>query len=154
MRDAVDRGDVVVGEERDGAVPEGDGRDGAFVLQGLGVGEPGVVVDRGMQVGVAHLPGAEAKAFGGAGSVGADAVKMTECLHRLRRARTALYEQAYLESIEDPEFVDAVARITAAAKLLNGVAANMASAAAFIASLAGFLGAVGEVMPALTTHLG
>jgi len=87
-------------------------------------------------------------------SVGADAVKMTECLHRLRRARTALYEQAYLESIEDPEFVDAVARITAAAKLLNGVAANMASAAAFIASLAGFLGAVGEVMPALTTHLG
>jgi len=87
-------------------------------------------------------------------SDGADAVEMTECLHRLRRARTALYEQVYLESIDAPDFVNAVDRITGAAKLLDGVAANMASATAFIASLAGFLGAVGAVMPVLTKHLG
>jgi hypothetical protein len=70
----VDRDDVVGGEERDGAMPEGGCCDGLLVLQGLGVGKPGVVIDRGMQVGVADLPRAGAKPFGAAGGVGADAV--------------------------------------------------------------------------------
>ncbi|MFE2034910.1 hypothetical protein ACFXBB_16920 [Streptomyces scopuliridis] len=55
-------------------MPEGGGRDGAFVLQGLGAGEPGVVVDCGVEVDVADSAGVAPGPFGGAGFVGADPV--------------------------------------------------------------------------------
>jgi hypothetical protein len=87
-------------------------------------------------------------------STGAAAVKMTDCLAQLRQARTALYEQVYLEAITDPAFVAAVDKLTAAAKHLDDVASNMTSATAFITGIAGFLGAVGGVMPVLKAHIG
>src|SRR5690606_4393831 len=71
---AADHRAVVGGEEADGAVPEGDRGDGLLVLQGRGVGEPGVVVEGGVKVGVADLPSAGAGAFGGAGGIGAHPV--------------------------------------------------------------------------------
>jgi hypothetical protein len=87
-------------------------------------------------------------------SDGADAVRLSDCLNRLRTSRTAIYEEAYLESINDPEFVDAINRITAAAKGLNAVASNMTSATDFITSLSGFLGVAGKAMPVLKSFIG
>jgi hypothetical protein len=51
--DPVDMLDAVAGEERAGAVGEGDRGAGLFVGQGFGVGQAGEPVDRGVQVGVA-----------------------------------------------------------------------------------------------------
>jgi hypothetical protein len=64
----------VGGEGGNGTVPEGDRGDGLLIVEGLGVGEPGVVVERRMQVRVSGLAGAGTGAFGSAGGLGADAV--------------------------------------------------------------------------------
>ncbi|WP_408646826.1 hypothetical protein [Streptomyces carminius] len=72
---AADRRDAVGGEEGNGPVPEGGRGDGLPLVQDLGAGEPGVVVERRMQVRVSDLAGAGTGAFGGAGGFGADAVQ-------------------------------------------------------------------------------
>ncbi|WP_247600227.1 hypothetical protein [Mycobacterium intracellulare] len=57
--------DAVFGIERYGAPPEVGCGEAFLVVQGLGVGQPGVVVEGTLQVGVAHCAGALAAAFGG-----------------------------------------------------------------------------------------
>jgi hypothetical protein len=64
----------VGGEERDGTMPERGCGHGLLVVQSLGVGEPGVVVDRRVQVRVADLPGAGTGALGGPCGFGAAVV--------------------------------------------------------------------------------
>jgi hypothetical protein len=84
----------------------------------------------------------------------ADALKMTDCIDKLKTARTAIYDEVYSESVDGPAFADAVNKITAAGKDLNTVASNMKSATDFISSLAGFLGAVDKVLPVLKGYAG
>src|SRR5205814_6949218 len=65
--DALDGGDAVGGEVGGGAEREAGGGGAFFVRQDLGVGEPGVVVDGGVDVvvaGPAGLPGPGAAAAG------------------------------------------------------------------------------------------
>jgi hypothetical protein len=76
-------------------------------------------------------------------------VMMDACIARLGAQSTAIYDQAYVAADDDPDFAKAIAAIKQATKEMNDVAPNMASATAFVSSLAGFFTAAGKVVPAL-----
>lgn len=63
-------GDAVVGKERQCALPEAQHGRGDLAVVDLGLGEPGMVVEGGMDVAVAHLAGAVLSVPAGIGSAG------------------------------------------------------------------------------------
>jgi hypothetical protein len=77
------------------------------------------------------------------------AEKMTGCINALSKCAADIRDQAYVESIDDPECAKAIAKIQAATEEMNTVASNMASATAFIQSMTAFFTAANKVVPAL-----